>query len=250
MTDEDAEDRYERKKQPSTVGELVGDVKGIDPKLGFSDEWWREHDRRIDEMKAQKMTFDERLRMANRAGELRDNGFPEIAIQAAFGELADTTAMRHARHFVEMSNHGLRKRLLILAGGVGTGKTTAATWIGMKGADPRPGFIRIAELERRGRYDRSLSDWLEDKTSLIIDDVGAEVLDGKGVFRALIDEIIDKFYANRRTLVMTTNLRPRRKTDTEQEQFLERYGDRVWSRLNELGEWGDCGTRDLRRGQL
>lgn len=248
MTDD--EDGYDRIKQTASIGELLGDVKNVDPPtLGYSPEWWERRDREVAEQSAKDAALTERSRMSTRSGELKDNGFPEMAIAAALTELDDTFAMRRARLFVQMAHHGLKKKLLVLAGGVGTGKTTAATWVAMKGQDPRPGFIRISELERRGRYDRELGKWLQDKTSLVIDDVGAEFLDGKGAFRSLLDEIIDTFYSNKRTLVMTTNLRPIRKSDDEPEQFRERYGDRVWSRLSQLGEWGDCGTRDLRREQ-
>lgn len=242
MTD-DTEDRYARAGEPRATGQLLGDVSNLEfTTLGHSPEWWEQRDREVAEQRAQDAAELEHLRMATRAGELRDNGFPEMFVASALGELADTDAMRHARKFVY-----LPRKLLVLAGGVGVGKTTAAAWVALKGQDPRPGFMRISELERRGRYDKKLDEWLRDKTSLVIDDVGAEVLDGKGVFRSLMDEVVDTFYSNRRTLVMTTNLRPRRKDSAEQEQFLERYGDRVWSRLNQLGVWGDCGTRDLRK---
>lgn len=247
MTDDNTTDGYEHTNAVASLNSLLGDVRNVEPPtLGYSPEWWEQRDREVAQERAKDAAQLEQSRMTSRAGELRDNGFPEMAIAAALSDLADTTAMSVARGFVFAATHGLRRRILVLAGGVGVGKTTAATWVAIKGQDPRPGFIRIAELERRGRYDRQLDDWLRDKTSLVIDDVGAEVLDGKGVFRALLDEIIDKFYGDRRTLVMTTNLRPIRENPDEQEQFRERYGDRAWSRLSQLGDWGDCGINDLR----
>lgn len=249
---DDTED-YIRTENPALLGAVVGNVRNVDPPtLGYSPEWWEQRDREVAEERAKDAAVLEQSRMVTRAGELRDNGFPEMAIAAVLAGSGtfDTLAMQRARLFVEMAQHGLRKRLLVLAGGVGVGKTTAAAWVAIKGQDPRPGFIRISELERRGRYDKVLGPWLEDKTSLVIDDVGAEYLDGKGAFRSLLDEVIDTFYSNRRTLVMTTNLRPRRGSADEPEQFYERYGERVWSRLSQLGEWGDCGTRDLRRSEV
>ncbi len=212
------------------------------PMLGYSSEWWDQRDREVAAMREHDATALEKSRITTRAGELRDNGFPELFVASALAELADTTAMR----FVRVFRH-LPSKLLVLAGGVGTGKTTAATWLALRGQDPRPGFIRVNELERRGRYDRNLGSWLADKTSLVVDDVGAEYLDGKGSFRSLMDEVVDTFYSNRRILVMTTNLRPRKTETGDEDQFVERYGERVWSRLHQLGQWGDCGTRDLRR---
>lgn len=259
MTDDDNNaDRYQRTAAQSSLNDLLGGVKNVEPPLlGRSLEWWEARDREVGQIKAQREERDELHRMTERAGELRDNGFPEMCISQALGDLKDTPAMKWARQFVQLGEHGLRKRLIVLAGGVGAGKSTASAWIALKGRDPRPGFMRIGELERRGRYDKKLDEWLKDKTSLVIDDVGTEVLDGKNVFAALFGEIVDMFYSMRRTLVLTTNLRPRisdamraeaEKSKTEPEpQFLERYGERVWSRMNQMAMWGDCGTRDLRK---
>lgn len=241
---DDEDDDYKRTHEAKSAGQLFGDVKNFEPPtLGYSPEWWAQRDREVAEQRAEDAAALEQRRMAARSGELRDNGFPEMFVTAALGKLDDTIAMRFAQQFVH-----LPRKLLVLAGGVGAGKTTAAAWVALKGQDPRPGFLRISELERRGRYDKRLDEWLKDKTSLVIDDVGAEVLDGKGVFRSLMDEVVDIFYSNRRTLVMTTNLRPSKQDKDEEDQFYERYGERVWSRVSQLGVWGDCGTRDLRRG--
>lgn len=237
-----ADDNNNRTHRASSLANLVGDLTAEPPMLGHSPEWWEQRDREVAAQRAEDASAVETQRMVGRASELRDNGFPALFVTAALGELGDTRAMERVRMFVH-----LPKRLLVLAGGTGAGKTTAATWVALKGQDPRPGFLRVNELERRGRYDKKLGAWLEERTSLVIDDVGAEYLDGKGAFRSLMDEVVDTFYADRRTLVMTTNLRPRRAGPDEQEQFLERYGERVWSRMNEAGTWGDCGTRDLRK---
>jgi DNA replication protein DnaC len=244
--DDDNDDRHDRENGPSGLGALFGRVQEFEPPtLGYSEEWWERRDRDVAEQRALAAVEQERARMKKRAGELVDHGgFPELFVTAAQRELRETEAMRFARMFVH-----LPRKILVLAGGVGAGKTTAAAWIGLKSEDPNPAFVRVNELERRGRYDQKLDDWLRDKTSLVIDDVGAEYLDGKGAFRSLMDEVVDTFYSRRRVLIMTTNLRPRRKGEDEQEQFLERYGERVWSRLNQLGVWGDCGTKDLRKEQ-
>lgn len=239
-----AEDRYDKKRTESSVGTLLADIKELElPLLGYSPEWWEQREREIAEQRVALQAKEEHNRRIERAGILLDNGFPELFVAAALAEdkLADTTAMRVARTFAY-----LPKKILVLAGGVGAGKTTAATWVALKGQDPRPGFARVNQLERRGRYAEKLDEWLEDRTSLVVDDLGAEYLDGKGNFRSVLDEVIDAFYSNRRTLVMTTNLRPRAAAG-EPEQFAERYGERVWSRLNQFALWGDCGTRDLRR---
>jgi DNA replication protein DnaC len=154
----------------------------------------------------------------------------------------DTPALRLARSFAEG-----RKRVLVLAGGTGAGKTTAATWYALAGISTAPAFVRAGELEARGRYDKELRAWLRSRSLLVVDDIGAEVLDGKGVFGSLLDEIVDAFYGDRKPLILTTNLAQRRKDAGGEPQFIERYGERIASRMREVGRWGDCGNVDLRR---
>jgi DNA replication protein DnaC len=185
----------------------------------------------------------ERARLVERRKLLRENGFPLIALDGAMLEQPlDTPALRLARSFAEG-----RKRVLVLAGGLGSGKTTAATWYALAGISAAPAFLRAGELEARGRYDKELRSWLRARSLLVVDDIGAEVLDDKGVFGSLLDEIVDAFYGDRKPLIMTTNLRPRLKDGEKGEpQFIERYGKRIASRLREVGQWADCGNVDLR----
>lgn len=171
--------------------------------------------------------------------------FPARSVDASLATWpSETAAQRQAREYLSG-----RRMALVLAGGVGAGKTTAATWVALEAGGTAPGFIRASALERRGRYSKTLDAWLETRSCLVIDDLGAEVLDGHGVFRSLLDETIDMFFGDRKRIVITTNLRPRREGDGEL-QFVERYGDRIASRLSEVGLWADCGVRDLRRDQL
>ncbi len=180
--------------------------------------------------------------------EMRGEGkFPAKLVNAAIAPWpTETTAMQHARAYLQ----GRARYVIVLAGGVGTGKSTAAAAIAFDGGGSRPGFIRASALERRGRYSKDLDAWLESRTMLVIDDLGAEVLDGHGVFRSLLDETIDMFYSDEKRIVITTNLIARRDKDDGAPQFVERYGDRVASRLAECGTWASCGSRDLRRDQL
>lgn len=189
---------------------------------------------------------DQRHRQAVDMKDPANGKFPAHAVNAALASWpAETSAMRHAREYLAS-----RKRVIVLAGGVGAGKTTAAGWIALEAGGSAPGFIRASSLERRGRYSKGLDTWLDARSSLVIDDLGAELLDGHGVFRSLLDEVIDTFYGSERRVIITTNLRQRRSSPAEQEQFVERYGERVASRLSEIGLWSDCGARDLRRDQL
>lgn len=182
------------------------------------------------------------------ATELRDPAtgkFPTKLVDAALTPTVETTAMQSARKYLAGP-----KLAIVLAGGTGTGKSTAAAWVALEAGGSSPGFIRASTLERRGRYSKTLDAWIETRSMLVIDDLGDEVLDGKGVFRSLLDELIDTFYGYRRRLVITTNLRQRKDRVDDEPQFTERYGGRIASRFAEVGLWADCGARDLRRDQL
>lgn len=237
-----ADDEYQRAEMVRPLSAAVADFNPEQWASQYTPEWWEKREKELAQTRARDVALTEAVRVNERAGELKDNGFPLLFVDSALAGLEDTTALRHSRLFVQTYS-----RILVLAGGVGCGKTTAATWVALKGQDPRPGFIRTSELERRGRYDKELGKWFEDRTSLVIDDVGTEVLDGKGVFRSLLEEVLDVFYSNKRRLVITTNLRPKKTRPADEPQFFERYGARVWSRVTQAGEWGDCGMTDMRR---
>lgn len=282
------EDNYDRTNGQSSLAALVNNALGeavIDAGK-YTDAWWTQREQELADEQAKNVARTERDRMRHRAemlvhseGQAGLRGrFPRWAVENAQNVSLDTLAMRHSREFLAKSGQafaaGTRRflgerdsddepprdpaRILVLAGGTGGGKTTAAAWIALKGDDALPGFILASELERRGRYDKDLRTWLPERTSLVIDDLGAELLDGKGVFRSWLDEIFDAFYSSKRRLVITTNLKTRiddahrdacRADGTEPEpQFRERYGDRVRSRFMQVGMWAQCGNVDIRIG--
>lgn len=188
---------------------------------------------------------------------MRAGAFPERILRGAIGVVTDgdlvqptqrdTGALRHAESFVASRDSEQRKDALLLLGGPGAGKTHAATWAAFRAGGARPGFIASNTLERRARYDRDMFRWIEACSMLVVDDVGAEPLDQKGYFCALLDEVIDYFYRRERMIVITTNLRARKRDANDQDQFIERYGERTWSRICQVAVIGNCGNHDLRR---
>lgn len=174
-----------------------------------------------------------------------DGGFPPDLVEGAAASWpSETAASRHARQYLTG-----RKRIIVFAGATGCGKSTAAALVALESGGSSPGFVRAATLERWGRYSKALDQLLE-RSSLVIDDLGSEILDGRNVFRSLLEEIIDTFYAARRRVAITTNLVARRTNANEEPQFHERYGDRIASRMAQAGVWADCGRVDRRRDQL
>lgn len=121
--------------------------------------------------------------------------------------------------------------ILVLSGPTGTGKTCAAArvgWLHTNGCGYAPLFIGAAALVALSRYGDERAKYL-DAQFLIVDDVGAEYLDGKGSAAADFDELIDRFYSDKRHLILTTNC--------DRKVFTERYGARVMDRLAEAGTW-------------
>lgn len=245
---------------------IVGAIDGAsqDP------EFWARRDAEVAAERAKQAAIDIEFERKKRGELLRSDScrFPLLAIETATAlaggsgsdggggggrKLLDTSAFAKVKRMVTDE-----RRALVLAGGVGTTKTTAATWFALEHGGSSPGFIRASELEARGRYDthatkgHDLRGWIRGCSMLVIDDLGAEYMDGKSVFRSLLDEVIDVLYGDRKRLIITTNLHASKSQDpkvsrNEEPQFAERYGERISSRLHEIGRWGDCGATDLRR---
>lgn len=241
-------DHYPRTNaQTSLVVSAASVLRAVGAEEQYSDEWWSARDaqiaaERIAEAQAMR---DSELRM--RAAMLKaDGGFPAIAVDCAMTKWdVEVPAFAHARSFVEA-----RSSALVLAGGTGAGKSSAAALVALLRGGNSPAFIRAAELEGRGRYDHDLSAWLRSRSMLAVDDLGVEHLDGKGAFRSLLDMLIDMYCGDRKRVVITTNLLAEKLNPldrNEEPQFSERYGARIVSRLYEVGVWGDCGSKDLRR---
>jgi hypothetical protein len=137
--------------------------------------------------------------------------------------------------------------LIVLSGGVGCGKTTAASWWLWHGAHGHrqyartgpPRFVAVSWFARHSRYEYERFDALERARALVVDDLGMEYADAKGSFVADLDALLDARYRNLLPTVLTTNL--------ESDDFMERYGPRLRSRIHEFGCFINVNGPDLRR---
>lgn len=167
-----------------------------------------------------------------------------------------TTAYEAALAFAK----GGAETLLVLAGGVGCGKTVAAcaaldrflapdpsrvSWdegfapLGAK--KPTGSVVKAIELARAGTFDREFWDRLAAAGFLVIDDLGTEPLDEKGWVVANVRALIDKRYDDERKTILTTNL--------NLDQFKARYcadGGRLLERLRERGGFLELADASLR----
>ena len=124
------------------------------------------------------------------------------------------------------------KTLLVLTGGVGCGKTAAATWAmtWMGGPSVRwnrtigARFVPAAALRTAlgfERDQRKLLDDLESTRLLVLDDLGAEHL--TEYVRSGIDALIDHRYGHELKTIATSNL--------ALAQFKSIYGERIADRI-------------------
>ncbi|MBN2573564.1 MAG: ATP-binding protein [Deltaproteobacteria bacterium] len=200
----------------------------------------------------------EAQRLALVADMLRDQtdpgsrlGLPSRAVELALaGDLQETVALAAVRGAADM---------LVLSGGVGTGKTVAAVaWLAEYIRDPaqwsafgddyqsapyyRGGSLvwtTAADLARMDHYSQEAFDRVAKARRLVVDDLGAEYSDGKGFFGSLLDELVDARYSGLRPTVITTNL--------DAPAFAARYGARVVDRVREAGRFVGCGSESLRK---
>lgn len=195
----------------------------------------------------------EQFRAQQRAQFVNGFGIPDLHLAAIrAGSLLATLALEAVAANLAA--------ILLLAGGVGIGKTLAAAWglhrwgMDEKNWDPEPYgkflrgqglFItagRYLELDRYNREHAEEMELVRRARFLVLDDVGVEALDEKGFGPARIDSLVDERYCDRGvTTIVTTNL--------SQKTFKARYGARVMDRLRERGRWVSLGDGPSLRGR-
>lgn len=230
-TDDQPPDVYQRRRREATVEDDLADLLA-----GAR----RAHERHLATAPPAMPPADPvaiRAReLADRAALLVESDFPQVTIdRCRMDDPGETSALAAARGFAAQDG----RSVLILLGGVGCGKTTAATWLARDHGGRRPGFIRAEKLERRGRYDGDLQRWLDERTLLVVDDLGVEYLDGKGAFTSLLDGLVADYAENRRRLAITSNLAAA--------ELKARLTERIWSRIVTHAAIVSCGDTDLRR---
>jgi DNA replication protein DnaC len=133
--------------------------------------------------------------------------------------------------------------LVVLAGLPGVGKSVAALLWLWEVSKQRPEcmrWIQSGEIARRYAYDADAFDGITRIWALVIDDLGLDYVDDKGRYVQVLEEILDKRFANMRRTMVTTNI-------VETDVFEKRYGKRLYSRLCEDGAFIVCAGPDLRR---
>lgn len=156
---------------------------------------------------------------------------PELAIDAAL-VAKETAGIRAARKWLESE-----KPFLVIAGSVGSGKTTAATWAVMR-SGMMARHIRASELASIAPFGESAGRWkaLRDMRLLVIDDLGTE--HPSEWWKSNFDGLIDARHGAKLRTIITTNLSPTQITDA--------YGLRISDRLRQSSIYAACGAQSLR----
>jgi flagellar biosynthesis GTPase FlhF len=174
--------------------------------------------------------FLRRAREGTRRNELLERGVPEKVVDALLERrMSDTQAMRETRAFLKAAPR--EKRILMLTGEGGEGKTFAAAWavacdahalmvhaIELANLDPRHNEMHAAKLRR---YQRC--------SLLVIDDAGTEPVDRSNAQLSQLYGLYNFRYENQRRTIVTANL--------SRESLGTRYSARFLRRADEVGMW-------------
>ena len=183
-----------------------------------------------------------------------DLGIPEHILDLVYaGELRETESFRRLRSAWPEFDHEIgsqrqverrrrppeRPTIVVLSGGIGTGKSCAAAlWAIRRQAR----FLTADAFARLSPYTPAW-DTYANWPAIVLDDLGREYLDPRGFFQSSLDSLIDRRYSRALDLLITTNLRGKRRqpdkpvSADDPPQFAERCGARVVDRIKEVGKF-------------
>jgi DNA replication protein DnaC len=235
-------------KRRRSIAEVIASLRSIaeehERRMATDPEYRAEHERRERERaefeRQQREDEAARARLA-RTERRRAAGIPERVIRLLDtpGALRETEALRIVRAFLESG-----KTFLVLAGGVGPGKTVAAA---VAVEEHRGQLVKAMQLTRTGTYgEEAQAFWaaLEETPLLALDDLGTEPRDEKGWAEANLSALLDERYDAELPVVITTNL-PFEKFEA---RYLTSDGGRLLDRFREAGEFHELRGESMRPG--
>lgn len=199
----------------------------------WTDEQWEEHDRKVAASREASNRVDVARMQAEERAQYERNGFPARAIDASKAADPEACAIVAISEWSKSEDS-----ILVLSGQPGCGKTVAATWWAWR-CGFVPLFLRATEFAASSRYDHEKRDSWINANGLVLDDLGSEYADPKGSFLVDLDEMIDRYYGDRKPMVITTN--------SNAAQFKQRYGARIADRIRECGRFQSLAGVSLRK---
>jgi hypothetical protein len=189
---------------------------------------WDEHDRRVEAIRQREERAAQEAARARNVAALLAMGAPRDLLTIAPEPWPAVVGLAAA-----MARTGAR--IVVLAGGVGVGKSVAALhWLAS--SRRRPYFVEATTLAK-------LPPWVSDWTvadQCVIDDVGSESAGTNSPFQAHLDAIVAHYHGGKRLLI-TTNL--------TSAVFRDRYlrNERTRSRFRERALWQSIADNDRRK---
>jgi DNA replication protein DnaC len=214
----------------AAMADLLSQVRS----LPTTPDQWDAFDRRAMEAEGRRLATESAAQRRSRAKVMRElGGFPRRPVEDAAVARHDVAALQQLAAWEPE-----RRNIAVLSGPTGCGKTVAATWW-MLTRSPREnvGFLRAVDFAAGSRYDRDERRHLE-RAGLVLDDLGCEYADSAGNVRTDLESLLDMFHADRRPLIITTNLTAA--------AFAIRYGERCADRLAGSGHWMSLNGKSLR----
>jgi len=203
----------------------------------LTDEEWEARDAEVQAQRDALARKQARREHEMRATILQEGNAPDLLSERVYEDSFDpnSEAMKQMEGFMED-----KRQIRILSGGTGTGKTFAALrWQGDHGGKS-PFFMRATEFFGAGAFDKDFRRRWKNSSSLIVDDLGTEYADKKGMLISGLDELFDFCAGRKARTVITTNLHA--------DEFSKRYGHRILSRIRESANWRSVVDVDRRGG--
>lgn len=226
-------------EEKKKIGNLLPGVEA--PKL--SEEEWAERDSKIAEAEAAREKREKVEAWKKTKLELRQNGLALRHLEILFsGAFVPTPALEAVKQLSGEAG------LYVLSGNVGCGKTLAAhAWM-LEGAPSgwKSRGIRLATASwfaRTSRYGGGGEKFalLSEPAKLVLDDLGVEYADEKESFLVDLDELLDLRWRDKSLTLLTTNL--------GEQDFRERYGQRIFDRVRGERRWFNVRHESLRGGK-
>lgn len=224
--------------RPSRV-ELLPPAPNAERYAGESDEQYEARQRREAEQAEHRARQEAEALFRWRMDRITNMPIPpEIQRAICRGTLGDggSDALAAVQDFMSADLEADFRPILVLAGRVGTGKTTACAWAMAHADDDSWGERNIvvrarnlAQLSRDHSDNYPVQNQFEDAPLVIVDDVGTEGR-ADALAAALYDLIDRRIHSCGKRTVLTSNLVPHR--------FCKHIGDRrVVDRLRQFARW-------------
>ena len=228
--------RYEQLVKPALAREHAAKVaawRAAEPAKAVA---WDERNARCADLQAQlerqKWAGADRAQAFER---LVQAGVPRVCVDVA-RKPSVTAAMEVAREWWPSPDWSL-----VLLGGWGAGKTSAAAWLALEAITDgrRLRWLRAPEACRHPLFGEEAEAWTARARTadlLVLDDLGADVVTDH--WRGWLEDVLDARWGNHRRTVVTVN-------NLDLDGFKARVGPRLGDRLK-TGRVYDCGAVSLR----